>query len=149
MKGILRRALNNQSSRCHQRQFGLLTRYGQNRFVSRNLSVVSFDKTHARISLPINSKIIEKGLISQELLTIIHVVSLYIFVFVLKSSKISQQYGFDGIALVKSVSKRVVDKKFWIHLNGPKKLYWRVVLLKITNWNSQFTAKKITLEKYL
>ena len=63
MKGILRRALNNQSSRCHQRQFGLLTRYGQNRFVSRNLSVVSFDKTHARISLPINSKIIEKGLI--------------------------------------------------------------------------------------
>ena len=108
MKGILRRALNNQSSRCHQRQFGLLTRYGQNRFVSRNLSVVSFDKTHARISLPINSKIIEKGLISQRLLIVI--VSLYIFV--LKSSKISQQYGFDGIALVKSVSKRVVDKKF-------------------------------------
>ena len=68
MKGILRRALNNQSSRCHQRQFGLLTRYGQNRFVSRNLSVVSFDKTHARISLPINSKIIEKGLISQGLI---------------------------------------------------------------------------------
>ena len=64
MKGILRRAVNNQSARCHQRAFGLLSRQGQNRLVSRNLSVVSFDKTHARISLPINSKIIEKGLIS-------------------------------------------------------------------------------------
>ena len=147
MKGILRRALNNQSSRCHQRQFGLLTRYGQNRFVSRNLSVVSFDKTHARISLPINSKIIEKGLILYRLTIADN--SIIVYFCCLKSSKISQQYGFDGIALVKSVSKRVVDKKFWIHLNGPKKLFWRVVLLKITNWNSQFTAKKITLEKYL
>ena len=63
MKGILRRALNNQSTRCHQKAFGLLGRQGQKRLVSRNLSVVSFDKTHARISLPINSKIIEKGLI--------------------------------------------------------------------------------------
>ena len=63
MKGILRRAVNNQSARCQQRAFGLLGRQGQNRLVTRNLSVVSFDKTHARISLPINSKIIEKGLI--------------------------------------------------------------------------------------
>lgn len=62
MKGILRRALNSQSTRCHQRAFGLLGRQGQNRLVSRNLSVVSFDKTHARISLPINSKIIEKDI---------------------------------------------------------------------------------------
>ena len=67
MKGILRRALNNQSTRCHQKAFGLLGRQGQKRLVSRNLSVVSFDKTYARISLPINSKIIEKGLISYNL----------------------------------------------------------------------------------
>ena len=64
MKGILRRALNSQSRRCHQKSFGLLGRQGQNRLVSRNLSVVSFNNTHARISLPINSKIIEKGPIS-------------------------------------------------------------------------------------
>ena len=111
MKGILRRALNNQPSRCHQRQFGLLTRHGQTRFASRNLSVVSFDQTHARVSLPINSKIIEKGSISQfqSVLVLLFLIEKNRF---FKSSKISLQYGYDGIALVRSVSKPAVDKKF-------------------------------------
>ena len=147
MKGILRRALNNQSTRCHQKAFGLLGRQGQNRLVSRNLSVVSFDKTHARISLPINSKIIEKGLISYNRGKRGRC-DVFDFKPFLKSYKISQRYGCDGIAHAKSVFKLAVVKRFWTHSNGRKILSWRVVLLKIINWNSQFTEKTTMLGKY-